>query len=315
MAKKEPCINDDAQPSAAILELQSYIEAVEKDAVILEDKNFAKRVEIIDFLDFPVIGRIEELLKKTAYPRKLGSLKQRPEKIITQLEDINARLFQTLQVTLRAKRYSAATFKNLVNKYINFSAIHNGRCEEPGYDNLDIFINALFSFRLMPEQTIELEPEMVFYQKTPARIVFELVEISHFTPEDVFFDIGAGLGQAAILVGLLSGITVTGIEFQPTFCKYATDCANMFNLSNVTFINIDARQADYSCGTVFFMFTPFKGEMLQQVLDILRTQSLLRKIKVITYGPCTAAIALQSWLQGAAPEDGNMYKLAVFSSL
>jgi hypothetical protein len=29
----------------------------------------------------------------------------------------------------------------------------------------------------------------------------------------------------------------------------------------VEFINVDARQADYSEGTVFFMFTPFRGEI------------------------------------------------------
>jgi hypothetical protein len=62
------------------------------------------------------------------------------------------------------------------------------------------------------------------------------------------------------------------------------------------------------------MFTPFKGEILQEVLEILRKESLLRKIKIITYGPCTAQVALQSWLDFAVPKDDNIYKLGVFTS-
>jgi hypothetical protein len=83
----------------------------------------------------------------------------------------------------------------------------------------------------------------------------------------------------------------------------------------VSYINADARKADYSEGTVFFMFTPFRGEILQEVLELLRKESLLRKIKIITYGPCTAQVALQSWLDAAIPKDAPVYKLAIFSSL
>lgn len=104
------------------------------------------------------------------------------------------------------------------------------------------------------------------------------------------------MGQVAILVNLLAGITTKGIEFEPSFCEYAKGCVAELSLSNVSFINIDARKADYYEGTIFFMFTPFKGEILREVLEILRKESLLRKIKIITYGPCTAQVALENWL-------------------
>jgi len=130
-----------------------------------------------------------------------------------------------------------------------------------------------------------------------------------------FFDLGSGLGQVAILVNLLAGITVKGIEFEPAFCDYASDCAADLNLSNVTFINVDARKADYSEGTIFFMYTPFKGEILEDVLELLRKESLRRKIKIITYGPCTAQVAVQSWLDLVGPKNPHLYKLAVFTSL
>jgi hypothetical protein len=298
----------------AIFEIQSYIEAIEKKPSLYKEKNFDKRMEVIDFIEFQIIDQIEELLRKTAQPDKLISLKCRAEKVKAELEEINSHLFQRLQATIRAERYSGIEFKDLINEYVDLNLDYNERQEEIGYDNLDIFMNGLSPFQTMPVQTKDLEPEMVYYQKTPARIVFELVGKSHFRREDVFFDLGSGLGQVAILVNLLAGITAKGVEFEPAFCDYARDCATELNLSNVTFINIDARKADYSEGTIFFMFTPFKGEILQEVLEILRKESLLRKIKIITYGPCTAQVALQNWLDFATPEDNNIYKLGVFSS-
>src|SRR5580692_11631832 len=111
-----------------------------------------------------------------------------------------------------------------------------------------------------------------------------------------------------MLVNRLTGITTKGVEFEPAFCAYARDCAAELNLSNVTFINADARKADYSEGTIFFMYTPFTGEILQEVLALLREQSLLRKIRIITYGPCTAEVAGQNWLESITPKVDNIYK-------
>jgi SAM-dependent methyltransferase len=313
--KESDIINCDFPTKEAIFEMQSHIEAIEKNDALYEEKNFDKRVEAVDFIEFHVIDQLEELLRKTDQPAPLNLLKYRAEKVKADLEKIDINLFQKLQANIRIGGYTGEGFKDLINEYVDFNLDDNEHLEEIGYDNLDIFINGLSPLQTTPEQTKELDPEMVYYQKTPARIVFELVEKSHFSKEDVFFDLGSGLGQVAILVNLLAGITAKGIEFEPAFCDYARDCAAGLNLSDVTFINVDARKADYSEGTIFFLFTPFKGEILAEVLEILRKQSLQRKIKIITYGPCTAQVALQSWLNFAAPHNGNIYKLGVFSSL
>jgi SAM-dependent methyltransferase len=156
---------------------------------------------------------------------------------------------------------------------------------------------------------------MVFYQKTPARIIFELVEKTFITKDDIFFDLGSGLGQAAILVNLLAGAKARGVEFEPAFCSYAGECAEQLNLPDVSFINADARQTDYSEGTVFFMYTPFKGEILQDVLALLRNESLTRKIKIITYGPCTFQVASEGWLDITVSNNDNIDKPAVFTSI
>jgi len=54
--------------------------------------------------------------------------------------------------------------------------------------------------------------------------------------------------------------------------------------------------------------------MMNEVLARLRMVSLQRKIRIITYGPCTPQVAAQSWLHPVAPTDSNIYKPAIFSS-
>ncbi len=311
MTKSDPGINDSEEPFSKI---QADIRAFERDAVFYEEHNFDKRLDAIDFLEFHIVSHIESLIEKTSRPDKLILLKQRAENIKVELEAINNNLFKKLREDIRSNGCTREQFKNLVGKYLDKNT-YGGDHEEAGYDNLDIFINGLLSPLAIPEQTTALEPEMVFYQKTPARIIFELAENAFITEDDVFFDLGSGLGQAAILVNLLVGAKALGVEFEPAFCNYASDCATQLNLPNVSFINADARQADYGEGTVFFMYTPFKGEILQDVLALLRSQSLTRKIKIITYGPCTALVASQACLDITASNDDNIYKPAVFTSI
>jgi SAM-dependent methyltransferase len=269
----------------------------------------------MDFIEWHVMGQIEALLQSPSPPSgELISLKSRAEKVKSSLEQIDINLFRRLRAAIRKEGFTGAALKNMVEEYVGFEADDNDHRDDPGYDNLDIFINRLFFFEAIPQQTKDPEPEMVYYQKTPARIVLDLIEAARFSGDDVFVDIGSGMGQVAFLVHLLAGIVTKGIEFDPAFCDYARECAADLHLSHVTFTNRDARQADYSEGTVFFMFTPFKGAMLQEVLELLKRESMGRRIKIITYGPCTAEVAGQSWLESLTPGDNDLYKLAFFRS-
>lgn len=277
--------------------IASDLESIEQDASLYEEKNFARRTEAIDFIEFHLASA----------PDQFAFASDRLNRLKSTLEGIDNKLFQRLQAMIKEKGLTGAALKNMVAEYVGLET------EGEGYDNLDIFINILFFFREIPQPTKELEPEMVYYQKTPARIVFDLVESTHFTPEDVFVDIGSGMGQVALLVHLLAGIAVKGIEFEPAFCNHAKACAAELHLPRVTFINADARQADYSDGTIFFMFTPFRGAILREVLARLKRESLRREIRIITYGPCTAEVASQGWLKMLTPHAHNDYRLAFFN--
>ena len=120
---------------------------------------------------------------------------------------------------------------NLINEYLKHPPDPVIQPYEAGYDNLDLFINGLFTYRNLPVETKEREPGMIYYQKTPARIIFELVKKAAFQPGDVFYDLGSGLGQATMLVNLLASVISKGVEFEPAYCHYAKTCAAELNLT------------------------------------------------------------------------------------
>ena len=297
-----------------ISEIQSDIEAVEKDAALYEETNFDSRVDAVDHIEFNVIERIDGLLAATDAPAELTALREYAESVERRLIAIDDGLFRRLRAEVRAGDCTGAALKAQIERYVGDSSRPHSPQEHPGYDNVDVFVNGLLRIRAVPEQTKESEPEMVYYQPTPARIILELVEKAHLSAKDVFYDLGSGLGQVSILVSLLSGARAKGVEFEPAYCDYARACAAELGLSRVEFINADARNVDYSDGTVFFMYTPFEGELLQAVLEKLRAESRKRMIRLFTIGPCTPIVSEQSWLESVEQNQDQIYKLAVFRS-
>jgi len=291
--------------------IESDILKIEKDTSIHDETSFDKRTDALDLLESGIIPYLDGLLQNDAANKEVYRLKSLAEKTKTELEAIDSQLFERLRKSVSTGNCKGKAFRDLITPYFDLSKSEQ---QQEGYDNLDIFINRLLSSGDIPEQTKALQPEMVYYQKTPARLIFQITKQTHFTDGDVFVDIGSGLGQVAILFNLLTGIQTIGIEFEPAFCSYASNCAAFLNLPGITFINSDARKADYTAGTVFFLYTPFWGKMLQDILERLKKLSQQRKITVITYGPCTKEVALQSWLNMDAGNADNISIPAIFCS-
>jgi hypothetical protein len=296
-----------------ISEIQSDISTVENDVTIYEEVNFEKRADVIDFIDFHILDRIEGLQQVAEQKEHLEMLRQVAEKVKLSLEEIDLNLFKRLRENIITG--SPLSFKELIDKYNGGNSININQQGKIGYDNLDAFINGLLAYHSIPEPTLDRAPEMVFYQQTPARIILELTEMAQLRPDDVFFDIGSGLGQVAILINLISKATTYGIEYEPAYCNYAKVCASQLNLLNVHFINIDARKGDYSEGTVFFIYTPFEGSMLNDMLLILQKESQNRPIRVFTYGPCSSQLTRYTWLTCVNGDGNNPYKLYTFRNL
>ncbi|WP_162902905.1 class I SAM-dependent methyltransferase [Taibaiella koreensis] len=297
-----------------LTDIRSDLQQVQARPGLEAPRHFSGRAAAIDFLEFHVLDRMESLNTPISHP-ELIALKDEALRIKAKLEQVDKALFRGLREAICNRKYTPATFLQTVNDYLGAERILDlTQSKEPGYDEMDFFFNALLSEQILPEVHSERETGMVFYQKTPARVILQLTQQAAFSKNDVFFDLGSGLGQVCILVHLLTGVPATGIEYEPACCRYATVCAQQLDLPAVTFINQDARKADYSGGTVFFMYTPFEGGMLQQVLLLLKHEAARRAIRIFTYGPCSVVIAAQSWLDLCEGNANNPYSLCRFTS-
>ena len=282
--------------NAAAAEILSDIERIRCDRTLLLEKNFIARTEAIDVLEFHVIERIDALPENSNSPERMNKLMNDAMRLKFDLEGLNASLFHRLRSKISCEGLRDQRLTDLLEEYLGCPLRSFFQPETVGYDHLDLLLNGVLNFQNLPVETKGREPDMVFYQKTPARVVFELINKAAFKPDDIFFDLGSGLGQVVMLVNLFANVTSIGIEYEPTFCDYAKNVAAGLNLDKVSFINADARDSDYSTGTVFFMYTPFEGKMLRDTIQKLHREALKRKIKIFTYGPCTQVIVQEEWL-------------------
>ena len=275
--------------NTAIRATRIEVETLRKSPALWLEPNFEARVEAIDALEFNTLDEAKVLAQE--------------------LEDLNQKLFRNL----RAKLRPGTDVREMIQTHITMP-LKNPHDEE-GYDNLDLFLNGLFSMGPIPAETNESDPEMVFYQKTPGRVILDMVDKAGFTGDDVFYDLGSGLGQVPLLVNLLSGVRAKGVEIEPAYVRYSEQSATALGIQNVTFVEADVRAAGLSDGTVFFLYTPFTGGMLEEVLGKLQKESEQRVIRVFTYGPCTLDISQKTWLRSDSPIDPNPHRLAAFKSL
>ncbi len=121
---------------------------------------------------------------------------------------------------------------------------------------------------------------------------------------DVFVDVGAGVGRAALLVHLLTGARAIGLEIQPELVALAEAHAARLGASGLRMVLGDAaeRVGEARDGTVFFLYTPFGGDRLARVLDALEPLARARPIRV-----CAVDLPLppRPWLRLAA-SDGDL---------
>ncbi|MFO0595943.1 MAG: class I SAM-dependent methyltransferase [Myxococcaceae bacterium] len=93
---------------------------------------------------------------------------------------------------------------------------------------------------------------------------------------DVFIDLGSGLGKVTTFARLCTDAQVRGIEYQ------AELIARCPKLDGVTYVHGDAREVPLLDGTVFFLYTPFTGDLRRAVFERLHEVARHHGITVCT---------------------------------
>jgi len=141
--------------------------------------------------------------------------------------------------------------------------------------------------------------------------VAEVVRVVYEVPlrsDDLFVDLGSGLGKACLLANLLTGARALGVEIQAELVSIANRSARKLDLSRVSFVAEDAATANIEEGTVFFLYVPFTGDLLVNVLARLEALATRKPIIVCALGLDLPAC---SWLR---PRSTEAFWLTIYDS-
>ncbi|UGB36815.1 hypothetical protein [Frateuria soli] len=275
--------------------IHARLDELARDGSLEAPDRWRSRAEVLDWLErlFPVLEGAGA-----------GDAAARAQALRARVERADAALYRRLRAAIRGG-HGPALFRRWQQE-------DPGPIEGEGYDALDELLAGVLRLEDPGSGSLPLEPEMVFYQPTPARHVLDMLARGRPGPRDVLVDLGSGLGHVPMLASICTGARAVGVEWQPSHVQVARRAARALGLHDVRFLARDARDADLSAGTVFFLYTPFAGSVLRTVLDALRDEGMRRPIKVCTFGPCTRFVAGEAWLRAVGPTRAD--RVAVFHS-
>jgi hypothetical protein len=290
---------------------ERFIEQLENDPALLEPARLRQRLDVLDRLDayFPEMAGPEIPGAEGDSPDVVG-LARRARLIRDRLEAANQEVYESIREEIRrgSGRGALLRWVEPLRGLADADAAANGM----GFDFRDELICGVLQLEEPEDGQLQRDAEMVFYQPTPARHIFDLIRLTALTADDVFIDIGSGLGHVPLLISICTNARAVGIELEGGYVERAGQCAERLNLKKASFLPQDARTADYFGGTVFYLYTPFSGVMLRAVLDRLKRVAAVRRIRICTYGPCTSVIAEEPWLTATATPETD--RITVFSS-
>lgn len=273
--------------------LQAFISELEQDCALREPDRLRERSDVLDRLEtWRFCGPPPESAVE-------AELCDRVEALCAELEAIDDRLYQSIRQDIQ--RGAGA------HRLLEWARAADPDVQVRGdsYDHLDALVSGILQIDEPEPRLAGLAAEMVFYQPTPARHVFDMLARTALDQRDVLIDLGSGLGHVPLLASICTGARCIGIEWEAAHVECAQRCAQALKLDRVTFVQGDVRAADLSAGTVFYLYTPFEGAMLRDVLDLLKAQAATREIRICTLGPCTATVAQESWLQVVGPWESH----------
>jgi hypothetical protein len=286
--------------------LYAFLCGLEADSSLVRPEQLRERLIALDDLDARFGGfDPEDVMGHTD-----SRIHKRTKALRRRLEAANAELYQSV----RSDIVRGGRPRSLLQRLEDSARQNESISPLPGFgfDCRDELLSGVLQLREPSEPNHQRSPEMVPYQPTPVRHILHLITATALGENDVFVDLGSGLGHVPLLVCMVTGAQSVGIEVEAAYVASARECAQSLHMNRIRFIPQDARAADLSSGTVFYLYSPFNGSILTDVLGALRMESMGRSIKICSLGPCTRIVANETWLKATALPDTE--RIAVFDS-
>jgi len=139
-------------------------------------------------------------------------------------------------------------------------------------------------------------PEYVEYQAVSYADMEELLGLLRLSAEDVFLDLGCGMGRAVCVAAMRPLRTVIGVEISAELCEIAqANVAKMAGRLKCRDVRIVRSAAEtYTIPgdvSIVYLFNPFGGDVLRQVLKNTGAslRAAPRAVRLIFYGTLSSA--------------------------
>ncbi|MHB9154869.1 MAG: SAM-dependent methyltransferase [Endomicrobiales bacterium] len=158
-----------------------------------------------------------------------------------------------------------------------------------------------------PVEDDSIHEDAACYQATAGSHVEAMLEYLRLGPEDVFVDLGCGKGRVMCRVAMERVKKVVGVELRKELYEAAREIMRGVRpVSPVEVYQEDAAGFLSTDGTVFYLFNPFGGNTVREVVKNIRESLRLnpRSIRIV-YNNCVHGEYLESadWLvkEGRVP--------------
>lgn len=148
------------------------------------------------------------------------------------------------------------------------------------------WLNRRWDCEQIPDDDPDLPEGCVPYLPCPVASIADALTATEAGEDDVFVDIGSGLGRAAFAAHLLTGARCRGIEIQRHLFEAAVSRASKLLLEGLSFVEGDAGLSldAVGDGSVFFMYCPFGARRIEHALQDLERIARARPIRLCTVG-------------------------------
>ena len=146
----------------------------------------------------------------------------------------------------------------------------------------------------------------VHYTPTPYADIFRLLRMVKLGPDDVFVDLGSGLGRAVFAASWLGAKRAIGVEIVEDLCAGARQNLRGSQLADrdIQFVSTNALNYQHRDTTVLFMFHPFGEQTMRQVLRDMGNagaDGTAQRLRIIYMNPVfDDALEQSGWLERIA---------------
>lgn len=118
---------------------------------------------------------------------------------------------------------------------------------------------------------IALNKENLIYGETPYFTLYKILNYIKPTKDDIFYDLGSGVGKAVFFTNAYFKIKSIGIDIIPSFIQNSKCIKQKFKLENIEFYQGNFIDFDIKNGTIFYIAgTCFDDDMIDKITQKIK---------------------------------------------